>query len=183
MQICPALAKAPKQRPLPLAQYQHRPAPAGRFSTELEHRWFQILSAGAGDNASHRCGAGKVNAPHRRVGDQRFHQRRRIFRRTGKIVHHARREARRVKGVDNQSLSGGESSAPLRITVLPQASGVARARVARISGAFHGAMPSTTPAPADAHRRYPARWTELFALQSGWSAPPLHAEYLPPDER
>ena len=79
----------------------------GRFSTELEHRWFQILSAGAGDNAPHRCGAGKVNAPHRRVGDQRFHQRRRIFRRTGKIVHHARREARRVKGVDNQSLSGG----------------------------------------------------------------------------
>jgi hypothetical protein len=41
----------------------------------------------------------------------------------------------------------GDSSAPLRITVFPQASGVAIARVARINGAFHGAMPSTTPAP------------------------------------
>ena len=31
------------------------------------------------------------------------------------------------------------------MTVLPQASGIATARVPRITGAFHGAMPTTTP--------------------------------------
>ena len=31
-------------------------------------------------------------------------------------------------------------------TVLPQASGMATARMPRITGAFHGAMPRTTPA-------------------------------------
>ena len=40
----------------------------------------------------------------------------------------------------------GQFSEPLRITVLPQASGVAMARVPRMMGAFQGAMPSTTPA-------------------------------------
>ena len=40
----------------------------------------------------------------------------------------------------------GQFSLPLRITVLPQASGVAMARTPRMIGAFHGAMPSTTPA-------------------------------------
>lgn len=40
----------------------------------------------------------------------------------------------------------GHSSEPLSTTVLPQASGVAMARTARMTGAFQGAMPSTTPA-------------------------------------
>lgn len=40
----------------------------------------------------------------------------------------------------------GHSSDPFRITVLPHASGVAMARTPRMTGAFHGAMPSTTPA-------------------------------------
>ena len=40
----------------------------------------------------------------------------------------------------------GQSSDAFRITVLPYASGVATARVPRITGAFHGAMPSTAPA-------------------------------------
>ncbi len=40
----------------------------------------------------------------------------------------------------------GQFSLPLSTTVLPQASGVAIARTPRITGAFHGAMPSTTPA-------------------------------------
>ncbi len=40
----------------------------------------------------------------------------------------------------------GQFSLPFRMTVLPQASGVAMARTPRITGAFHGAMPSTTPA-------------------------------------
>ena len=40
----------------------------------------------------------------------------------------------------------GQRSDALRMTVLPQASGVAIARQPRITGAFHGAMPSTTPA-------------------------------------
>ena len=40
----------------------------------------------------------------------------------------------------------GQFSLPFRITVLPQASGVAIARTPRMMGAFHGAMPSTTPA-------------------------------------
>ena len=40
----------------------------------------------------------------------------------------------------------GQFSLPFRMTVLPQASGVAIARTPRITGAFQGAMPSTTPA-------------------------------------
>ena len=40
----------------------------------------------------------------------------------------------------------GHSSEPLSTTVLPQAKGVAIARTARMTGAFHGAIPSTTPA-------------------------------------
>ena len=40
----------------------------------------------------------------------------------------------------------GQRSEPLSTTVLPNASGVATARVERITGAFHGAMPTTTPA-------------------------------------
>src|SRR4029450_779242 len=39
----------------------------------------------------------------------------------------------------------GQRSEALRITVLPQARGVAIARQPRITGAFHGAIPSTTP--------------------------------------
>ncbi len=88
----PGVGEGAKTAPAAACSISASSSTSRRFSTELEHRWFQILSAGAGDNAPHRCGAGKVNAPHRRVGDQRFHQRRRIFRRTGKIVHHARRK-------------------------------------------------------------------------------------------
>jgi hypothetical protein len=40
----------------------------------------------------------------------------------------------------------GHSSEALRITVFPYASGAAIARVPRMTGAFHGAMPTTTPA-------------------------------------
>src|SRR5271168_2667028 len=40
----------------------------------------------------------------------------------------------------------GQTSDDFRITVLPQASGAAIARTPRITGAFHGAMPRTTPA-------------------------------------
>jgi hypothetical protein len=40
----------------------------------------------------------------------------------------------------------GHSSEALSTTVLPYASGDATARVPRITGAFHGAIPSTTPA-------------------------------------
>ena len=39
----------------------------------------------------------------------------------------------------------GQASDERRITVLPQASGAAIARTPRMTGAFHGAMPSTTP--------------------------------------
>ena len=39
----------------------------------------------------------------------------------------------------------GHSSDAFSTTVLPYASGVATARVPRITGAFHGAMPATTP--------------------------------------
>lgn len=39
----------------------------------------------------------------------------------------------------------GESSEPLRMAVLPAASGSSTARVPRMNGAFHGAMPRITP--------------------------------------
>ena len=42
----------------------------------------------------------------------------------------------------------GHSSEAFSTTVLPNASGVATARVPRITGAFQGAMPTTTPAGA-----------------------------------
>ena len=42
----------------------------------------------------------------------------------------------------------GHSSDAFITTVLPNASGVATARVPRITGAFHGAIPTTTPAGA-----------------------------------
>ncbi|MDT4886582.1 hypothetical protein FQZ97_1229510 [compost metagenome] len=41
--------------------------------------------------------------------------------------------------------TAGLFSEALSTTVLPQASGMASARVARMIGAFQGAMPSTTP--------------------------------------
>lgn len=40
----------------------------------------------------------------------------------------------------------GQFSEPFITTVLPQASGTQMARVPRMTGAFHAAMPSTTPA-------------------------------------
>jgi hypothetical protein len=40
----------------------------------------------------------------------------------------------------------GQFSLPLKITVLPHASGTQMARTPRMMGAFQGAMPSTTPA-------------------------------------
>ena len=40
----------------------------------------------------------------------------------------------------------GQTSEALSTTVFPNASGCATARVPRITGAFQGAMPSTTPA-------------------------------------
>ena len=42
----------------------------------------------------------------------------------------------------------GDSSDAFSTTVLPKASGVATARVERITGAFHGAIPTTTPTGA-----------------------------------
>jgi hypothetical protein len=53
----------------------------------------------------------------------------------------------------------GHSSEPLSTTVLPQASGVAIARTPRITGAFQGAMPSTTP----------AGWRTAIATEPGTS--------------
>ena len=61
----------------------------------------------------------------------------------------------------------GHSSLPLSTTVLPQASGTAIARTPRITGAFHGAMPSTTP----------AGWRSAIAMLPGTSdgitSPPI----------
>ena len=42
----------------------------------------------------------------------------------------------------------GQSSDALSTTVFAYASGVATARVERMTGAFHGAIPTTTPAGA-----------------------------------
>jgi hypothetical protein len=53
----------------------------------------------------------------------------------------------------------GDTSEAFRITVLPQASGMAMARTPRMTGAFHGAMPSTTP----------AGWRTAMATQPGLS--------------
>jgi len=41
--------------------------------------------------------------------------------------------------------TAGHSSEAFITTVLPQASGMAMARTPRITGAFHGAMPTHTP--------------------------------------
>ena len=53
----------------------------------------------------------------------------------------------------------GQISEPLRTTVLPQASGAASALTPRITGAFHGARPSTTP----------TGWRSAIAIMPGLS--------------
>ena len=61
----------------------------------------------------------------------------------------------------------GQSSEALSTTVLPQAIGSATARVPRITGAFHGAMPTQTPAAwRIASDRQPA-------LSDGMTSPPI----------
>ena len=59
---------------------------------------------------------------------------------------HARRQARLLEHFDDQAVRAGQVSEALSTTVLPQASGIATARTPRITGAFQGAMPTTTPA-------------------------------------
>ena len=62
-------------------------------------------------------------------------------------VDRARRAARRrAARATTAACVRGQCSDPFSTTVLPNASGVATARVERITGAFHGAMPTTTPA-------------------------------------
>ena len=91
--------------------------------------------------------AGEVDAPHRRMRDQRLDHLGGILRRVGDDVDDARREAGLVQHLDDQPVRApGRSRRPCRTTVLPQASGMAMARTPRMTGAFHGAMPSTTPA-------------------------------------
>ena len=53
----------------------------------------------------------------------------------------------------------GQISDALSTTVLPQASGMANARVARITGAFHGAIPRHTP----------TGWRTAIAIEPGRS--------------
>ena len=60
---------------------------------------------------------------------------------------HARRQAGLAAGTRAISRCvPGQISEAFSTTVLPQASGMAMARTPRMTGAFHGAMPSTTPA-------------------------------------
>ena len=51
----------------------------------------------------------------------------------------------------------GHISADFSTTVLPQASGIATARTPRITGAFHGAMPTHTPAGWRSRHRHAGR--------------------------
>ena len=59
----------------------------------------------------------------------------------------------------------GHISEALSTTVLPQASGIAIARTPRITGAFHGAMPSTTPTG------WRIAIAKLFGLSDGITSP------------
>ena len=143
-----------------------------RLAAELEHHRLQVLGAGhARSSRPTRVRAGEVDAPHRRVRDHRLDHRARIGRRVGHVVHHAGRKARFLQRLDDQLVRArAQFSLPLSTTVLPQASGVAIARTPRMTGAFHGAMPSTTPAGcAHAHgQASPARPTGSPRRRSAW---------------
>ena len=88
----------------------------------------------------------KLIALDRRMRDQRRDDLRRVGRRIGDDVDDAFGEAGVVSVWTIRRCVAGQTSDERRITVLPQASGAAIARTPRITGAFHGAMPSTTPA-------------------------------------
>ena len=61
----------------------------------------------------------------------------------------------------------GHISEAFSTTVLPQASGIAIARTPRITGAFHGAMPSTTPTG------WRIAIAKLFGLSDGITSPAI----------
>ena len=118
-----------------------------RLAAEFEQHRLQMLGGELGDDPADLRRAGEVDAPDGRMGDQRLDDLRRVGRRVGDDVDDALGEAGVV-----QHLARSADASPGRLpttagsTVLPQASGAAIARTPRMTGAFHGAMPSTTPA-------------------------------------
>src|SRR5664279_1038705 len=78
--------------------------------------------------------------------DHRLHHLTRVTWRIRDIVHDAVRKAGLLQRLRYEPMRCRTEFGAFQTTVLPQASGAATARTPRMTGAFHGAIPSTTPA-------------------------------------
>ena len=113
-----------------------------RLAAELEQHRLQVARGDLGDDPADPRRAGEVDAPHRRIGDQRLDDLRRVGGRVADDVDDAVAEIGVAQRLADDPMGRGQISEVFSTTVLPQASGVAMARTPRMTGAFHGAMPS-----------------------------------------
>ena len=118
-----------------------------RLAAEFEQRRLQVLGRDLGDDPADPGRAGEIDAPHRRMA--RSAPRPRPAASSGALVTTLTTPGGRPASRRHSAISRcvpGQISEAFSTTVLPQASGMATARTPRMTGAFHGAMPSTTPA-------------------------------------
>ena len=140
----PKLAAATARVEVGVPQHDDR-----RLAAELEQHALEVAAGLLGDDPADLGRPGEVDPPGGRVGDQLVDDVGGVGRVVGDQVDDARRaapaswSARDDRGVRARALSDALST-----TVLAYASGVATARVARITGAFQGAIATTTPAGA-----------------------------------
>jgi hypothetical protein len=100
----------------------------GRLAAEFEQRRLQVLRGERRDDPAHARRASEVHAPHGRVRDQPLDDRRRILRRVRDHVDDAVAEPRVVQHAADQPVHARTSFEAFSTTVLPHASGIARAR-------------------------------------------------------
>ena len=98
------------------------------LASELEQDALEVASGLLGDDPAHPCGAGEVDAPDRRVGDQLVDHLRRVGRLVDDQVDHPGRKPASTSTRAIAAWTRGHSSDALSTTVLPYASGVATAR-------------------------------------------------------
>jgi hypothetical protein len=122
-------------------QHDHR-----CLATELQQRWLQMTTAELPDDATNPGRASEIDATDLRCGDQCFDDRCGVLWSIGDDVNDTIRQAASTSARPMSRWSPGQASDALGITVLPQANAIAMARVPRMTGAFHGAMPRHTPA-------------------------------------
>ena len=116
-----------------------------RLAAEFEQTRLEVLRRPHGDDSAHLRRTGEVDAFDRRVINQCAHHVAGGLRRIRNDTDQAFGQSRGRERLNDDSCVRGQISDALNTTALPQASAVTIARTPRITGAFHGAMPSTTP--------------------------------------